>query len=81
MSCANHPLPFLRRRDERMGMAAPTYYTADMVRAIPDDGNRYEVVYGKLLVTPAPRPWHQVVAHRLSVALELYLRVQRSGSC
>ena len=29
-----------------MGMAAPAYYTADMVRALPDDGNRYEVVYG-----------------------------------
>lgn len=27
-----------------MGMAAPIYYTADMVRALPDDGNRYEVV-------------------------------------
>lgn len=25
-----------------MGMAAPIYYTADMVRALPDDGNRYE---------------------------------------
>ena len=28
-----------------MGMAAPIYYTADMVRALPDDGNRYEVVH------------------------------------
>ena len=37
-----------------MGMAAPIYYTADMVRAMPDDGNRYEVAYGELLVTPAP---------------------------
>jgi len=27
-----------------MGMAAPVYYTADMVRALPDDGNRYEEV-------------------------------------
>ena len=36
-----------------MGMAAPVYYTADMVRALPDDGNRYEVVYGEVLVTPA----------------------------
>ena len=25
-----------------MGMAVPVYYTADMVRAMPDDGNRYE---------------------------------------
>jgi hypothetical protein len=32
-----------------------------MVRALPDDGNRYEVVYGELLVTPARRPWHQVL--------------------
>jgi Uma2 family endonuclease len=62
-----------------MGMAASIYYTADMVRALPDDGNRYEVVYGELLVTPAPRPWHQVVVHRLSVALELYLREQPAG--
>ncbi len=39
-----------------MGMAAPIYYTAEMVRALPDDGNRYEVVRGELPVTPAPRP-------------------------
>jgi Uma2 family endonuclease len=62
-----------------MGMPASPYYTADMARAMPDDGNRYEVVYGELLVTPAPRPWHQIVVHRLSVALELYLRVQPVG--
>jgi Uma2 family endonuclease len=57
-----------------MGMAAPIYYTADMVRAMPDDGNRYEVVYGELLVTPAPRLWHQVLVQRFSLALGLYLR-------
>ncbi len=59
-----------------MGMAAPIYYTADMVRAMPDDGNRYEVVYGELLVTPAPRPWHQILVHRLSLALGNYLERQ-----
>jgi Uma2 family endonuclease len=57
-----------------MGMAAPVYYTADMVRAMPEDGNRYEVVHGELLVTPAPRPWHQVVLDRLRFELSLYLR-------
>lgn len=62
-----------------MGMAAPVYFTADMVRTMPDDGNRYEVVYGELLVTPAPWPWHQVVVHRLSVAIELYLRADPVG--
>lgn len=42
-----------------MAMVAPTYHTADMVRALPDDGNRYEVVHGELLVTrgsPGPAP-------------------------
>ncbi|MBI3981743.1 MAG: Uma2 family endonuclease [Gemmatimonadetes bacterium] len=55
-------------------MAAPTYYTAEMVRALPDDGNRYEVVHGELLVTPAPGLPHQTLMKRFLVALELYLR-------
>lgn len=49
------------------------YYTADMVRAMPDDGNRYEVVYGELLVTPMPRMLHQIVVGRLTFALAQYL--------
>ena len=63
-----------------MGMAAPTYWTADMVRAMPDDGNRYEVVYGELLVTPAPRAWHQKIVGRLLTALEQYLGAQPAGT-
>ena len=54
-------------------MAAPVYWTADLVRALPDDGNRYEVVWGELLVTPSPRPWHQVVLWRLQLALGKHL--------
>lgn len=59
-----------------MGMAAPRYYTAEMVRAMPDDGNRYEVVYGELLVTPAPQLWHQALVIRLAAAIERWLRDQ-----
>jgi len=55
-----------------MGMAAP-YYTAEMVRALPDDGKRYEVVHGELLVTPAPRLWHQELVARLLLALRGYV--------
>ena len=62
-----------------MGMAVPIYYTADMVRAFPEDGNRYEVVRGELLVTPAPRPWHEVVQGRLFFALGQYLQAQPVG--
>lgn len=57
-----------------MGMAAPLYYTADMVRALPNDGKRYETVHGELLVTPAPRWWHQEVLGRLHVDLRTYLQ-------
>lgn len=44
-------------------------FTVDEVVAWPDDGNRYELVDGVLLVTPAPMPAHQVVAARLVAAL------------
>ncbi len=57
-----------------MGMAAPVYYTADMVRALPDDGNRYETVHGELLVTPSPRAIHQYVAGELFARLHQYLK-------
>jgi Uma2 family endonuclease len=56
-----------------MGMAAPIYYSAEMVRTLPDDGNRYETVHGELLVTPAPRHWHQEVLSRLFVRLHAYV--------
>jgi Uma2 family endonuclease len=59
-----------------MGMPAPAYYTRDMLRELPEDGNRYELVRGELLVTPAPRPWHAVISNRLHRALEEYVRTQ-----
>lgn len=62
-----------------MGMAAPIYYTAEDVRALPDDGNRYETVHGELLVTPAPRAWHQELCGRLYVALRTYLESNPIG--
>ena len=50
----------------------PVYFTAEMVRALPDDGNRYELVHGELLVSPSPRVRHQLVLSRLHVALGAY---------
>ena len=37
--------------------------------ALPADGSRYELVDGALVVTPSPRPVHQVVSVALVVAL------------
>jgi Uma2 family endonuclease len=62
-----------------MAMAAPLYFTADDVIAMPDDGNRYEVVHGELLVTPAPRLWHEVLVSRMIVAIGVYLRSNPVG--
>jgi Uma2 family endonuclease len=44
-------------------------FTVDEILAWPDDGNRYELVDGVLLVTPAPVPVHQIVSTRLVAAL------------
>src|SRR2546426_1139259 len=72
-------LPGFRRGADTMGMVAPVYYSVDMVRALPDDGNRYEVVHGELLVTPAPLPWHEVLVFRLQGALSEYLQHEPVG--
>lgn len=37
---------------------------------LPDDGNRYELDDGVLVVSPAPALNHQFVLHRLSIVLE-----------
>jgi Uma2 family endonuclease len=57
---------------------APEYYTADMVRSLPDDGKRYELVWGELLVSPSPIPRHQRIVGRLFVALVAYC--ERTGA-
>lgn len=65
-----------------MGMPdllSPTYWTAAMVRALPEDGTRRELVHGELLVTPAPRAWHQEVVFRLARRLADYLDRERVG--
>lgn len=49
-----------------MGMPhAAEPWTADRVRALPDDGRRYELIDGELVVTPAPRGVHQVAVSSL----------------
>jgi Uma2 family endonuclease len=60
-------------------MAAPIYFSADMVRGLPDDGNRYETVHGELLVTPALRWFHQELVGRIYESLRAYVRREPVG--
>ncbi len=63
-----------------MGMPAQqTEWTADMARALPDDGKRYEVLDGELFVTPSPRLSHQLVVGSIFVALDAYVRAHSLG--
>lgn len=56
-----------------MSMPLASYYSADAVRSLPDDGKRYETVHGELLVTPSPVPTHQRIITRLIAILHRYL--------
>ncbi|MDQ6733183.1 MAG: Uma2 family endonuclease [Nitrospirota bacterium] len=47
--------------------------------AAPDDGYRYEILEGDLLVTPAPSPLHQRVSKRLQRQLEAYFEARSLG--
>ena len=47
-------------------------WTRKDLERFPEDGNRYEVLHGELLVTPQAAPDHQVVAARLGAALWIY---------
>jgi Uma2 family endonuclease len=55
-------------------------WTADMVRALPDDGKRYEVIDGELFVTPAPTLRHQRAAFELGTLLKSYVATHAIGS-
>lgn len=49
-------------------------WTLEMVHALPDDGNRYELIDGELFVTPAPTGLHQSATVRLWALLDDFTR-------
>jgi Uma2 family endonuclease len=59
--------------------AQPTEWTVEMVRALPDDDNRYEVIDGELFVTPAPSVVHQRAVLELALVVGPYVRAHRIG--
>ena len=53
-------------------------WTAEMARALPDDGNRYEVIDGELLVTSSPSQRHQRAMELLYLLIGPYARASRA---
>ena len=75
-----NPLLPSRRAEHLMGMPqAAQRWTPAMVRALPEDGNRYEVVAGELFVTPAPSFDHQQAVARLLLRLVPYVDAHGLG--
>ena len=63
-----------------MGMRELAHqWTREEVLALPDDGNRYELVDGELLVSPSPRPIHQIAVLALYDRLKPYAERHRLG--
>lgn len=58
---------------ERVPRYAGLRMSADEYLALPDDGFRYEVIDGVVIMAPRPKPRHQLVLRRLSRQLERFL--------
>jgi Uma2 family endonuclease len=61
-----------------MPLPLPTFTTDDL-RDFPEDGQRYELLEGVLLVTPAPGSAHQVVLSRIVGAIQSYLATSQEA--
>ena len=75
------PLSPLRRVPNSMVMAPATrQWTVEQVHQLPDDGNRYEVINGRLFVNPPPSVVHQFLLQELDVRLWTYLQANPVGT-
>ena len=54
-------------------------WTREEVLALPDDGNRYELIDGALLVSPSPRAIHQFAVMRMYDRVAPYVRDYQIG--
>lgn len=59
-----------------MSLTEEQPWTYERYLELPDDGNRYEVIEGKLYVSPSPTTIHQILSKRL--LFELY-RLELAG--
>jgi Uma2 family endonuclease len=53
--------------------------TYDDYRSLPDDGNRYEIIGGELLMSPSPTSYHQIISFNLALKLRHYVDDHKLG--
>ncbi len=54
-------------------------WTYEDYAALPDDGRRYEIVNGVLVMAPAPTPEHQDIVGEIYVVLRAYVKLAGLG--
>lgn len=59
-----------------MALPDEKVWTYEEYRRLPDDGNRYEIIDGRLYVTPSPSMPHQTVSRRLQF---LFYALEQGG--
>ncbi|HYV99198.1 MAG TPA: Uma2 family endonuclease [Gemmatimonadaceae bacterium] len=62
-----------------MAVSAKVWTLAEL-DALPEDGNRYELVHGELLVSPGPAPSHEEIVRRLHELLAPFVAKHRLGA-
>jgi Uma2 family endonuclease len=62
-----------------MPSTAARAWTLDDLHRLPEDGNKYELVFGELFVTPAPNEQHETIAARLTRILDPFVAAHGLG--
>lgn len=58
---------------------APTSLTYDDLQKMPDDGRRYELIGGEIVVSPSPSLAHQELVWHLALLLQTFVRAGKLG--
>ncbi len=53
--------------------------TYDDLNALPDDGNRYELIFGEIVMSPSPRTKHQLALAALFMQLKRFVDERQLG--
>lgn len=73
------PIDLRAAAEGARGWPAQGEWTYDDYRRLPDDGWRYEVIRGRLYMTPAPKVRHQETVGRLFLAVSQWLEAGDVG--